>query len=154
MKPIAIKENHLYKKAYLGGKKASGKYTVIYVLKDKKAYKLKKANPRKEYINRIGIAVSKKIGGAVQRNRAKRVIRAAFAQIEKEFCLKKGFLVVIAAREAATLAKSQDIFAEMKRQLDKVELINSQAIESSKQEKSAKSDISIAPTSENSGEKL
>ena len=74
MKNIASTENHLYKKAYAGGKKAGGKLTVVYVLKDKKAYVLKKANPQKEYINRIGITVSKKIGGAVQRNRAKRVV--------------------------------------------------------------------------------
>jgi ribonuclease P protein component len=120
MKNIAITENHLYKKAYAGGKKAGGRYTVMYVLKDKKAYVLRKANPQKEYINRIGITVSKKIGGAVQRNRAKRVIRAAFAGAEKEMPIKKGFLIVIAAREAAIEAKSSDILVEMKKQLDKL----------------------------------
>ena len=113
-------ENHLYKKAYAGGKKASGKYTVIFVLKDKKAYLLKKANPQKEYVNRVGLTVSKKIGGAVQRNRAKRVIRAAFAEIQKTRELKKGNLIVISARESATLAKSTDIFEEMLRQLEKL----------------------------------
>ncbi len=123
MKPIAITENHLYKKAYVGGKKAGGRFSVIYVLKDKKAYKLKKENPKKQYINRIGISVSKKIGGAVQRNRAKRVIRAAFARIEKEYGLRKGFLIVISAREAATEVKSTEIFGEMKKQLERLEML-------------------------------
>ncbi len=117
MKNTAITENHLYKKAYLGGKKSVGRYTVIYVLRDKKAYRLKKEHPQKVFINRIGIAVSKKIGGAVQRNRAKRVIRAAFAGAERALVLRKGFLIVISAREAATVAKSTEIYEEMLKQL-------------------------------------
>lgn len=122
MKPIAIKENHLYKKAYVGGKKAGGRYTFIYVLKDKKAFYLKKANPQKQYVNRLGIAVSRKIGGAVQRNRAKRVIRAAYASLCAESPLKKGFLIVISAREAATVAKSTEILAEMNKQMARLEM--------------------------------
>lgn len=127
MKNIAIRENHLYKKAYIKGKKAYGKYTVIYVLKDLKAYKLKKENPRKEYINRIGLAVTKKIGGAVVRNRVKRIIRAALHEVEKSYTLKKGNLIVISAREDAAKVKSTDIYAEMLRQLTKLSLINEKA---------------------------
>ena len=44
MKNIAITENHLYKKTYVGGKKTGGKYTAVYILKDRKAFALKKAN--------------------------------------------------------------------------------------------------------------
>ena len=123
MKNIAIRENHLYKKAYVKGSKAYGKYTVIYVLKDLKAYKLKKENPRKQYVNRIGLAVTKKIGGAVVRNRVKRIIRAALHEVERSFTLKKGNLIVISAREDAKAAKSTDIHAEMIRQLTKLSLI-------------------------------
>ena len=122
MKNIAITENHLYKKAYVGGLKAAGRYTVIYVLKDKKAYLLKKQNPLKEYVNRIGLTVSKKIGGAVQRNRAKRVIRAALAECEKSFGLKKGYLIVIAAREEAVNATSGEIFCEMTKQFQRLRM--------------------------------
>ena len=123
MKNIAIKENHLYKKAYLGGAKAGGRYTVIYVLKDKKAYALKKANPLKENVNRIGLTVTKKIGKATTRNRVKRIIRAAFSQIEKEQTLKKGYLIVICARESAVAAKSGDLYKEMDKQLQKLGMI-------------------------------
>lgn len=123
MKEIAIRENHLYKKTYLGGKKAAGRYSVIYVLKDLKAYKLRKENPKKEYVNRIGLTVTKKMGGAVVRNRIKRVLRAAFRAVEKEYCLKKGFLIVISSREAAFRASSEQIRAEMTEQFSKLGLI-------------------------------
>jgi len=123
MKNIAIRENHLYKKTYLSGSKAGGRYTSIYVLKDKKAYLLKKAHPLKINVNRIGLTVTKKLGKAVTRNRIKRIIRAALAKIEKELCLKKGYLIVISARPDACAATSDDIYAEMKKQFSKLSMI-------------------------------
>ena len=77
MKFTAIRENHLFAKAYRGGKKASCRTCSVYILKDRHAHRIMKARPDKQYINRIGISASKKIGGAVQRSRAKRVIREA-----------------------------------------------------------------------------
>ncbi len=123
MKNIAITENHLYKKTYAGGKKAGGKYAVIYVLKDRKAYALKKANPQKAYVNRVGLTVTKKLGNAVVRSRVKRILRAAYAETEKVYGVKKGWLVVICAREAAVNAGSQEIYAEMIRQLEKLDML-------------------------------
>ena len=123
MKNIAIRENHLYKKTYLSGAKAGGRYTVIYVLRDKKAYLLKKAHPLKLSVNRIGLTVTKKLGTAVKRNRVKRIIRAALAMIEKEQPLKKGYLVVISAKSDAVEATSTDIYREMKKQLQKLQMI-------------------------------
>ncbi len=124
MKEIAIRENHLYKKTYTGGKKAVGRYSVIYVLKDLKAYKLRKENPKKTYVNRVGLTVTKKMGGSVVRNRIKRVLRAAFRAVEKEYRLKKGFLIVISSREAASRASSDQIRAEMKEQFLKLGMIS------------------------------
>ena len=123
MKNLAIRENHLYKKTYLSGAKAGGRYTVIYVLRDKKAYLLKKAHPLKLSVNRIGLTVTKKLGTAVKRNRVKRIIRAALAMIEKEQPLKKGYLVVISAKSDAVEATSTDIYREMKKQLQKLQMI-------------------------------
>lgn len=120
MKNVAIKENHLYNKAYQRGKRSVGKYVAVYVLKDLKAHRLMLANPEKKYVNRLGVAVSKKIGGAVQRNRAKRIIRAAYRSIEDE--LKAGFLVVISARVAIADAKSTDIEAELRRAFSHTEM--------------------------------
>lgn len=113
MKEKAISENHLYRKAYSGGSRAVSKTVAVYVLKDKKALAYKKANPEKKAINRVGISVSKKIGGAVERNRAKRVIREAYRQLKTGIGIKTGYLVVIAARESATTEKMQGVLRDL-----------------------------------------
>ena len=109
MKLFPIKENHLYQKAYKNGARGSSRSLSVYVLRDRHAALIKKSNPQGEYLNRVGISASKKIGGAVQRNRAKRVVREAYRQIGKERALKKGYLVVIALRTPATVLKMQEV---------------------------------------------
>ena len=111
MKNIAIKENHLYVKAYRKGERYVGRYVTVYVLRDYAAKRLRKENPAKETVNRLGIAVTKKIGGAVERNRAKRIIRAAYDGLKKD--LKKGFLIVISAREYINGKKTPDVHEEL-----------------------------------------
>ena len=112
MKNIAIKENHLYNKAYKRGKSFVGKYVAVYILRDYSAERLMRENPQKKYVNRIGLSVSKKLGGAVERNRAKRVMRAAFDTVKGE--LKTGNLIVISARGAIVGKKSGDVQAELR----------------------------------------
>ena len=123
MKNVAIKENHLYNKAYTKGKRFFGKYVRVYVLKDLKAKKIMLANPEKEYLNRLGISVSKKNGGAVVRNRLKRIIREAYRAIDKEGVLYTGYLVVIAARNDAVEAKSGDVERELRYAFRKLDMI-------------------------------
>ena len=115
-------ENHLYNKVFSARKKAGGKTVVVYYRKDLKANKLRKANPKKEKINRMGISVSKKNGGAVKRNRAKRIIREAYRQVENEQPLKKGNLIVILAREGIDGAKMQDVKRDLFRSFERLEL--------------------------------
>lgn len=112
MKNIAIKENHLYNKAYKKGRSYVGKLVAVYILKDYGAKRIMEQNPQKQYLNRLGLAVSKKLGGAVTRNRAKRVIRAAYDSIKDE--LKTGNLIVISARFAILGKKSQDVEKELR----------------------------------------
>ena len=111
MKNIAIRENHLYNKTYKRGKSYVGRYIAVYVLRDLAAKRLAKANPEKEFVNRVGLSVSKKIGGAVVRNRVKRIIRAGYDTHKAG--LKTGFLIVISARSAAAKKKSTDIAREL-----------------------------------------
>ena len=62
MKFYAITENHLYRKAYKNGKRTSTRSISVYVLRDRHAALLKKQNPEKKTLNRIGISASKKSG--------------------------------------------------------------------------------------------
>ena len=123
MKHIAIKENHLYSKTYAKGKKFTSHNVVVYVLKDLKSEKLKKENPMKERINRIGLTVSKKLGGACVRNRVKRILREALRQTEKELELKKGYLIVLVARNTAVTAKSDHIKKDLVRAFISLDMI-------------------------------
>ena len=114
MKFRAIKENHLYSKAYSKGKRAVTEALAVYVLPDYAAKRLAKAHPEKRVVNRIGLTTSTKLGGAVVRSRCRRIMREGLRALEKEKTLKVGFLIVIAARSASVKLKSTDI----KRQLD------------------------------------
>ena len=109
MKFTAITENHLYQKAYRKGMRKSSATVGVFVLKDRRASLLQKQHPLKKRINRIGISASKKVGGAVQRNRAKRVIREAYREIDKTYGIKKGFLIVITPRTECTVMKMQSV---------------------------------------------
>ena len=112
MKNIAIREHHLYNKAFQKGKRQVGKYVAVYVLRDLAAKRIMNANPEKKYVNRLGLSVSKKLGGAVQRNRAKRVVRAAYDTLKDE--LYTGNLIVISPRNAVLDAKSTQVAEEMR----------------------------------------
>ena len=113
MKFKAICENHLYSKAYTKGKRAVTSALAVYVLPDYKAKALAKAHPQKRTVNRIGLTTSTRLGGAVVRSRARRIMREGLRLLEKEKPLKVGFLIVIAARGRATVLKSTDIKKEL-----------------------------------------
>lgn len=109
MKFRAICENHLYSKAYSKGKRAVTSALAVYILPDYAAKRLAKAHPEKRVMNRIGLTVSTKLGGATVRSRVRRILREGLRALEKEKPLRTGFLIVIAARSSATKLKSTDI---------------------------------------------
>lgn len=127
MKNYAIKEHHLYNKAFAKGQRAVGRLVAVYVLKDYAARRLRDANPRKEYLNRVGLSVGKKIGGAVQRNRSKRLLREGYRAV-KAAGVKTGFLVVLAAREEIKGKKAQDVQREMLKLFRRLALIPEETV--------------------------
>ena len=113
MKHSAITENHLYNKVFQRGDRFVGKYVTVHVLTDYAAKRRMLAHPMRLFTNRIGLAVTKKVGGAVQRNRAKRIIRAGLRAVEADTPLKTGKLIVIGARPDIAGKKSTDIRREL-----------------------------------------
>ncbi|MBE6632979.1 MAG: ribonuclease P protein component [Ruminococcaceae bacterium] len=124
MKYTTIKEHHLYDKAFRRGNRWSGRYLSVFVLKDYAAKRLMLANPEKKYYNRFGVSVSKKVGGAVQRSRVKRILRAGYRAVEPR--LKTGFLVVISPREGILNVKSTDVEKELLRGFAKLNMLRSE----------------------------
>lgn len=93
-----INSNTDFRRAYGRGKAYTNPALVTYVVRNRAG------------ICRIGITTSKKIGNAVQRNRARRVIREAFLSLP-ETC--GGFDIVFVARTKTVFKKSTDISTVM-----------------------------------------
>ena len=87
----------LYKK----GRYSASKYSVIYV------------RPNGRPFNRLGITAGKKVGNAVCRNRAKRLIRLAYRSAE--VMLPVGMDIVIVARSGICDVKSQEYCGYMEK---------------------------------------
>ena len=98
-----LKENRDFLRLYKRGKSFVAPTIVTYV---------RKLNGSRI---KFGITASKKIGSAVARNRAKRVITAAFRECLP--CICSGCEVVIVARTRILDVKSTQVAATLKKQL-------------------------------------
>jgi ribonuclease P protein component len=71
--------------------------------------------------NRLGITTSKKLGGAVERNRARRIIKEAYRLTEPG--IKAGFDIVIVARKKAVYANMWEVKRSLEGILEKFSLL-------------------------------
>ena len=69
MRYTPVTRNSDFARAYKKGRSFVHPYVVLYVNKNRVGH------------TRVGITASKKIGGAVQRNRARRIIRSALYEV-------------------------------------------------------------------------
>lgn len=85
-KTVILNQNRDFLQLYRRGRKIVSPYMILYVRKNRRKY------------NRLGITVGKKVGCAVKRNRARRIIRQAYR--ETEHLLPTGIDLVIVALPA------------------------------------------------------
>ena len=99
-KLLTVKENHLFLRAYSKGKCAVSSSIAVYVLKNKRSSDIK-----------YGITVSKDRGNAVVRNRLRRIIRAAYRELYPR--IRRGYIIVIVARQGCIGKNSNTIKSEL-----------------------------------------
>ena len=92
MKTLSIKRNNDFLRIYRRGKSVADSHVICYV------------SPNRLGKVRLGLTTSKKIGNAVARNRARRVLRAAFREVYP--MIKPGFDIILVARTKTTFTKS------------------------------------------------
>ena len=85
-----LKKNHEFKRLYNRGKNAASKCVVVYCRRN--------GSPE----NRLGVTVSTKLGGAVQRNRIRRRLKEIYRLNEEK--LLAGYDVVLVARTRSRFA--------------------------------------------------
>ena len=98
--PRTLTLNKEFKRAYYQGKSKATPYFIFYKIKNRSAG------------IRYGITTSKKLGNAVQRNRARRILRVAFISVLPK--LQNNCVYVMVARDRILKAKSYQVAAALK----------------------------------------
>lgn len=76
--------------------------------------------PNESTENRLAVIASKKIGKAVKRNRAKRLLRESFRLLEKN--CRKGFDLIFSAKNSLLGKKLNDVLPPIKAALIKAQI--------------------------------
>ena len=109
MQAIPLTRNNDFRRLYKRGKSLVDRNVVIYYSKNKLGF------------NRGGFTVGKKVGGAVTRNRAKRLMRESFRLLEPR--LVQGFDFVLVSRGRLPHLKRQAVDASLSHLLGSVGLL-------------------------------
>ena len=108
---VSINENSDFRRVYYRGKSCARPALVVYAMKNRVG------------ICRVGITVSKKTGNAVERNRSRRIIRAAFQSVAKNEEFSASYDFVFVARTKTKFLKSTHVEKAMRECLKEVGVI-------------------------------
>lgn len=112
-----LNRNTDFRRLYRRGSSYANPALVIYFLKNRAG------------ICRIGITSSKRIGNAVQRNKSRRLIRAAFREVYSEYEeYLQGYDFIFVARVRTRYKKSTELAEIMLRQLKKAGIIPRESV--------------------------
>ena len=92
-----------FKQVYEHGARVHGRYSTLFIL------------PNTLAVGRLGIAATKKLGGAVRRNRAKRLIREVFRHNK----IASGFDVIVVPKRELLNATLSVLEADYRRILER-----------------------------------
>ena len=109
MKFFVLNRNNDFRRIYARGKSEVHPFLITYVLKNRRRY------------TRVGITASKKIGGAVKRNRVRRIIREAYRRLIPD--VAPGYDIIFVARVRTLQKKSTDVLYAMKKQLAALKIL-------------------------------
>lgn len=104
-----LRKNQQFRRVFNSGKVFVGDKIVVYALENALS------------CSRVGITVSRKLGGAVERNQLKRIVREAWRAREGE--LRKGFDLVLVPRMKAKTSSFREISDELQQLLVKGNII-------------------------------
>lgn len=110
---VTLKQNSEFHRAYGRGKVKTSPVLVTYAVKNRGMG------------CRIGITVAKKIGSAVERNRCRRIIRAAFSSISAD--CSGNWDIVFVARFKTKKVKSTDLVPVMLSHLQELGIVKTGA---------------------------
>jgi len=105
-----LTKNYEFRRLYNKGKSSANKFAVVYCMKNFSSN------------NRLGITVSTKLGGAVQRNRIRRRLKEIYRLNEKT--VQKGYSIVIVARQRSKEAAWDELQSSVLYLFGKLNLIN------------------------------
>ncbi|MBQ6171216.1 MAG: ribonuclease P protein component [Clostridia bacterium] len=105
----SIKDDRVFRYLYRKGASVATPTVVVYYRKNRQS------------INQLGLTTAKKIGNAVQRNRARRVMREAYRLLEEK--LEKNCDIVLVARSKTPFVLMDEVKCDMLRAFEKAGII-------------------------------
>ncbi len=109
MKLKAVNKNKEFVRAYRRGQSYVGNLVVLYVIKNRYGF------------TRFGITSSKKIGNAVKRNRARRLLRASVRALP--FDMSRSVDIILVPRGKTPYSKQQLVQAQLETLAQKAGLL-------------------------------